>query len=256
MRTPEANAIIDAGFSGKIITRLLEQRGLSVSDIHATFITHEHNDHCSGLKGLSKSKHIAFFANKKTAEAINVKLDRDVGWTFFENECQFYFRDLEITAFSLPHDAADPVGYVFSLKNCREPAQGKICIMTDLGYVPQGLTQYTSDVDCLVIEANHDLQLLEFDPKRPGYIKDRIRGRYGHLSNEAALSFVSKNYSPRWKKIIFVHLSSDCNKPEIIRKMLQKYNFPDNLTFEVADSPVTESYQCQNSTPMAAPTGA
>jgi phosphoribosyl 1,2-cyclic phosphodiesterase len=238
LRTAQSNVLVDVGFSGKATAALLEQRGLSVDDIHAIFITHEHNDHCNGLRSLSQFENVSLFANRKTAETISEKLNRDISWTIFENESKFYFRDFEVVAFSLPHDAADPVGYVFSSPTCTccnaSPCD-KICIMTDLGHTPQGLTRYTDDVDWLILEANHDLRLLELDLRRPAYIKNRIRGKYGHLSNEAAMSFISKNYSPRWKKIIFVHLSGDCNKPEVIHSMLGKYDFPKNLRFEIID---------------------
>jgi phosphoribosyl 1,2-cyclic phosphodiesterase len=207
-----------------------------MNDIHAVFITHEHNDHCNGLRSLSRVENVSLFANRKTAEAIGEKLNKDIEWTIFENESKFYFRDFEVVAFSLPHDAVDPVGYVFSsLTRCNASPCNGICIMTDLGYTPHGLAQYTDDVDWLVLEANHDLRLLELDLRRPAYIKNRIRGKYGHLSNEAALSFISKNHSPRWKKVIFVHLSGDCNKPEIIHTMLEKYDFPKHLEFEIID---------------------
>ncbi|MDR2436217.1 MAG: MBL fold metallo-hydrolase [Puniceicoccales bacterium] len=237
LKTSGSNILIDAGFSGKIITLLLKQRNLTIGDIHAVFITHEHNDHCSGIRGLCKSDSITFFANKKTAEEVDNKLGKTINWSVFENERKFRFRDLEIVAFPLPHDAVDPIGYVFSLLT---PGNGvplceKICIMADLGYVPCGLAQYAVDADWLVIEANHDLRLLELDLKRPIYIKNRIRGKYGHLSNNAALSFISQNFSKRWKKITFVHLSSDCNTTEIVRGMFQQCNFPKELEFEVID---------------------
>jgi phosphoribosyl 1,2-cyclic phosphodiesterase len=236
LKTPKSNILIDAGFSGKVITFLLGRRNLTVSDIHAVFITHEHNDHCSGIRGLCKLSNIAFFANKKTAAEVGSKLGKTINWSVFENEKEFRFRDLEIVAFPLPHDAVDPIGYVFSLlTHGNVPFCEKICIMADLGYVPHGLAQYATDTDWLVIEANHDLRLLELDLKRPVYIKNRIRGKYGHLSNNAALSFILQNFSKRWKKITFVHLSSDCNTTEIVRDMFRQCNFPKELEFEVID---------------------
>ncbi|MDR2721022.1 MAG: MBL fold metallo-hydrolase [Puniceicoccales bacterium] len=237
LRTPESNILIDAGFSRKVITLLLERRNLAIGDIHAVFITHEHSDHCAGIRGLCKASNIIFFANKKTAEEVGSKLGRAINWNVFENEKKFRFRDLEIVAFPLPHDAVDPIGYVFSMLTHGNDASlhEKICIMADLGYVPHGLVQYAIDVDWLVIEANHDLRLLELDLKRPIYIKNRIRGKYGHLSNNAALSFISQNFSKRWKKITFVHLSGDCNTTEIVHGMLRKCDFPKKLEFEVID---------------------
>jgi phosphoribosyl 1,2-cyclic phosphodiesterase len=263
LRTPQSNILVDVGFSRKATISLLERRGLAMDDVHAIFVTHEHNDHCHGLRGFCELRNISFFANKKTAEAISCRLNKDIDWTIFENESKFYFRDFEVVAFSLPHDAVDPVGYVFASYGSDAFSYRKVCIMTDLGYTPHGLTQYTNDVDCLVIEANHDLRLLELDAKRPNYIKTRIRGKYGHLSNEAALSFISQNQSPRWKKVIFAHLSSDCNRPEIIRSMIQKYNFSKNLEFEViapAEKINSKISLCANldqiPRSMVAPTGA
>jgi phosphoribosyl 1,2-cyclic phosphodiesterase len=89
-----------------------------------------------------------FFTNKKTAEPISTRVCKDINWITFENERTFCFRDLEITAFSLPHDAVDPVGYVFSLTSCCDTSPcRKICIIADLGYVPHGLEEYANDVD-------------------------------------------------------------------------------------------------------------
>jgi phosphoribosyl 1,2-cyclic phosphodiesterase len=102
--------------------------------------------------------------------------------------------------------------------------------MTDLGYIPSHIPSYVSSVDLLVIESNYDNTLLEIDAKRPYYIKDRIRSRLGHLSNEAAVNFIKNNRPNQWKKVILAHVSSDCNSETCIRKLLGDVN---GFNFEV-----------------------
>ena len=155
---------------------MLTDRNIDIKDLHAVFITHEHNDHSVGMRGLSKFDHISFYANGATAQAIDEKFGKKINWSMFENDNPFEFRDINIVAFPLPHDAADPVGYVFSFDDT--DGQSKhICIATDLGYTPKRLSKYTNRATLLVLEANHDHYLLEIDTKRPEYIKERIRSR-------------------------------------------------------------------------------
>lgn len=229
LRSSQSNILIDAGFSGKHIKELLSQHGLSIADIHAIFITHEHLDHIQGLRGLRKEHHLQFFANQATANAIENKFHFDISWNHFKNETTFSFRDFSVTSFSLPHDAADPVGYVF--RSAQEETPNSLAWMTDLGYVPSHVAPLVRDVDYLVIESNYDNDLLTQDTKRPPYIKARIRSRYGHLPNEAAIHFLKHNVSDSWKKIVFAHVSADCNREDIIQKLVQEAG---NFRFEFA----------------------
>jgi phosphoribosyl 1,2-cyclic phosphodiesterase len=102
--------------------------------------------------------------------------------------------------------------------------------MTDLGYIPSHVAENVLAVDLLIIESNYDNDLLAMDRKRPPYIKERIRGRLGHLSNEAAMNFIKKNKSSQWKKVIFAHVSADCNSETSIRKLLDEIG---ELSFSV-----------------------
>lgn len=234
IQTGDSNILVDIGFSGKRIIELLTKKNLCIDDIHGVFITHEHNDHAAGIRGLSKFKNLQFFANQLTANIINNKLQKQICWNIFENEKHIQFRDLDIVAFSLPHDAADPVGYVFSIKLPNNKI-GKICIATDLGYIPHGLPHYTDDANLLILEANHDLHMLEIDTKRPIYIKNRIRGKYGHLSNDSAISFIINHNTPKWQTVLLAHLSHDCNKQEAILSTLSKHNFPHIFDIQIVN---------------------
>jgi phosphoribosyl 1,2-cyclic phosphodiesterase len=210
---------------------MLSVRNVLPEQIDAIFITHEHSDHIQGLRGLLKYRNIKFFANKSTANTIEKNHGFNISWRTFETADKLQFNDLHIVSFSLPHDAVDPVGYVFSVANAAN-SEGirSIAWMTDLGYIPSHVASYVSNVDLLVIESNYDNDLLTTDTKRPPFIKARIRSRYGHLPNEAAINFISKNKVNQWKKVILAHVSTDCNSESAIRRLLAQGG---ELKFEV-----------------------
>ncbi len=219
LTTDNSKILIDAGFSGKRICELLKSIGESIENIDGVFITHEHSDHASGVRGLSKFKHLQFYANRDTAQAIQSKLKSRPTWKQFETGSTFTFRDFEITSFSIPHDAYDPVGYVFKTgKNgdLFSPPRS-LAWATDLGYVSELVKERIRQVDILVLEANYDLDLLNNDTKRPWSIKQRIIGRHGHLSNEAAKELIDSIDEPNWKQIYLAHLSKDCNSVQKVQ---------------------------------------
>jgi phosphoribosyl 1,2-cyclic phosphodiesterase len=233
MQTQDAAFLIDAGFSSKRIGEMLARRNVSPEQIEAIFITHEHTDHIQGLRGLRKYKNIKFFANKNTAEVIEQKFSFDIAWQTFSTGEKFNLGNLSISSFSVPHDAADPIGYVFSFIGNGEGTIRSIAWMTDLGYIPSHVIKNVADVNLLIIESNYDNKLLALDRKRPPYIKARIRSRYGHLSNEAAVNFIKSSGSNQWKKIVFAHVSADCNSESSIKELLEKSDMP-NFEIDIA----------------------
>ncbi len=219
LQTENARILIDAGFSGRRIGEMLEACGESIDDLDAVFVTHEHSDHIAGLRGLARYRKLKIFANTFTAEAAQSGLKNRLDWRIFETGDRFTFRDLEIDAFGLPHDAHDPVGFVFShgegdLFNPRVSLGWAL----DLGYIPDPVRARLRQVDVLVAEANHDSDLLRNDPKRPWSLKQRISGRHGHLSNEAARDLVENTSAARWREVFLAHLSRDCNTVECVAK--------------------------------------
>ncbi len=215
--------LIDAGFSARKIATLLEATGLKLADLDAVFITHEHNDHVQGLAGLARQKGIRFFANRGTAESINGEVGCTARWQLFETGTTFAFSDLRVTSFSIPHDATDPVGFVFSCESGKEPLSPplKLAWVTDLGYIPQLVAARVKEVHLLVLEANYDKEMLERDEKRPWSLKQRIKSRHGHLSNEAAAAFVQTQQDARWRKVFLAHLSRECNEVELVRRQFE-----------------------------------
>ena len=216
--TPESRILIDAGFSGKKICTLLQEQGLNIEDIHAVFLTHEHSDHAQGFRGLNRHKHITWISNRDTYEAISHPARDSVNWSLFETGSRFVFRDLRVEAFSIPHDASDPVGYLFSWGgNDLFNPETIIAWVLDLGYITNLVREKITLADTLVIEANYDSRLLEEDMKRPWSVKQRIQSRHGHLSNNAIYEWVNSGELGRLKTIHLAHISKDCNSPQAIR---------------------------------------
>jgi phosphoribosyl 1,2-cyclic phosphodiesterase len=252
LRTNAATVLIDAGFSCKRTEEMLAGLGTSVENIQAVFITHEHMDHINGLRGLRKYEHVHFFANRATAAAIEKKHGLSIQWHVFDTGDALNFNGLRVTSFGLPHDAVDPIGYVFAVDG--GPSEmSSLAWMTDLGYVPAHVPPFVEAVDVLIIEANYDNAMLAADTKRPYYIKDRIRGRYGHLSNEAAVGFLRKNNGGRWKKVIFAHVSADCNDATCIRKLVEEDG---TLNFEFTVARALEDPPDRGGVGVAEPTAA
>lgn len=222
LSTPNTKILIDVGFTGKKIETLLKSINQNIDDIDAVFLTHEHGDHSAGIKGLSRKNHLQFFANRDTANSLQSKISRPINWHLFETGTSFQYKDLEITSFSIPHDAYDPVGYIF------RHHERSLAWVTDLGYIPQLVQEKICQVEILILEANYDETLLNEDTKRPWSIKQRIKGRHGHLSNNAAFDFISTTNAPSWKQIYLAHLSRDCNNVGKIKDLFAPLLCPKN----------------------------
>ncbi len=227
IESAESRILLDAGFSGRRLEALLRGLGKPIESIDAVFLTHEHSDHTAGLRGLSRHRHLHYFANYATAKVAQDRLSRQLSWKLFESGTSFRYRDLEIDTLKLPHDAMDPVGFIFrsggdDLFNPR----GSLAWMTDLGHVPERLAAKVREVELLVLEANYDEDLLQRDTKRPHSVKQRIQGRHGHLSNRDACAFLQSVHNPRWRKVLLGHLSKDCNSTECVLEALGNGNCP------------------------------
>jgi len=217
--TEQSKVLVDVGFSGRRIGELLTAVGHALEEIDAVFITHEHSDHCAGAAALGRQERLKFFANSATAEAVQRPLRHRLPWQIFETGSRFRFRDLEVESFALPHDAIEPVGFTFTQLSSEPDGRGRsVAFVTDLGYAPELVRQRIAKVDILVLEANHDPALLQRDTRRPWSVKQRIAGRHGHLSNQAACELVASVESPSWQHLCLAHLSRDCNTLEAVRE--------------------------------------
>jgi phosphoribosyl 1,2-cyclic phosphodiesterase len=228
LQTPRSSVLIDAGFSGRAIKTKLAEFGQSIEDIDAVFITHEHVDHVRGLKGLSKLPHLKVFATYGThCRVMDEMPDVNLNWQIIEGGSSFSFEDITVMPFSVPHDAIDTVGYLFSTGDgTGENPKCNVAWMTDLGHIPQNAAQRAAQADVLVIESNHDTQML-YDSDRPFSLKQRIHGRHGHLSNDATLAYLKNTPEKHWKHIYLAHISPECNDTGLVRKLFGNNLFDD-----------------------------
>ncbi|MFH0879834.1 MAG: MBL fold metallo-hydrolase [Lentisphaerota bacterium] len=208
--TETTSILIDAGLSVREITRRLDSIQASLARVQAVCISHEHDDHTSALGVLHRKLGIPLFGNAGTVEALrqNPKLAGVAGWKIFANGEKFPVGDLKIEPFSVPHDAYDPVGFIIR-------AQGiKIGMATDIGMVTGLVRERLKDCSLLIIESNHDEDLLHA-AERPWHLKQRILGRQGHLSNECAAEVVAQVAGPGLRQVYLAHISKDCNRHDL-----------------------------------------
>lgn len=213
--TPETKILIDAGMSAKKIRERLEVLNVSLEEIDAILVTHEHIDHVRGLEILSHRFQIPVFANSETAKMIASLFDRPLNFKIFVTGEAFAFGDLEIFPFTIQHDAIEPVAFTISFQDL------KLGFCTDLGFVTTLVAKQLAECDYLYLEANHQPSMVHASP-RPLVYKERVLSRQGHLSNEECAQLIGKVYHPGLKHIHLAHLSSECNAPELALKIIQE----------------------------------
>lgn len=216
--------LIDAGFSAKRIKEMLAEIGITIEQIDAVFFTHDHTDHSQGITGLSQYKHLEFFANRDTMRTLEKGLCRKVSWQVFDSGKKFRYKNLNVESIKIPHDAYDPVAFFFdwTREDLFSP-DGSIAWIQDLGYIPEEIKTAASRVKVLAIEANHDLEMLEADKRRPWRTKERIRGRMGHLNNGDILKLIDEINSSKIQQVFLTHLSRDCNCPHVLSNQINKH---------------------------------
>ena len=218
IETDSTRILVDAGLSGRQISQRLALIGRGLDHINAILLTHEHTDHTRGLAVLCKDRPIAVYANRLTAEAVAAdpewKERPRISWRLFSTGQPFEVGDFTVETFSVPHDAQDPVGFVI------RHGEQSVGVLTDLGHATKLVIERVRATDVLVVEANHDLKLLQEDTARPWATKQRIMSRHGHLSNDAAATLAGEIVSNRLRHVFLAHLSRDCNRPELAQRVV------------------------------------
>ena len=209
----ETRLLIDAGFSARQIRERLAGIGRAPEGLTGILVTHEHGDHIRGLGTLCGKTGTPIYANRFTREAIEKEFPgARMNFAVFETGGTFALGEVEVQTFSVPHDAMDPVGFFL------RTAAGNIGFLTDLGHATKLILERVKAANILVLEANHDLKLLQDDTRRPWALKQRILSRHGHLSNEAAAEVAAQLAHADLHRIYLGHLSRDCNRPELAHK--------------------------------------
>ncbi|WP_288325862.1 MBL fold metallo-hydrolase [uncultured Phocaeicola sp.] len=210
--------LVDAGIGIRTIKKHLKDLGIGLDTIRAVLITHDHADHIKAVGHLGEKFGIPVYSTPEVHIGINKsycvteKLSTSV--RYLNKGTQIQIEDLSITAFEVPHDGTDNVGY------CIE-ADGKIfSFLTDLGHITSTAAEYICRANYLILEANYDEEMLKMGPY-PQYLKERIAGPNGHMSNRETAEFLAENITERLKYIWLCHLSKDNNHPELAYKTVE-----------------------------------
>jgi len=211
LATDRGALLIDSGMSGKQTLEALKLAKLDISSIQAILVTHEHVDHTKGAGIVSRKLNVPVYATEGTWDGMHQKIG-DVPaphrMTVHANE-SFFLGDIEAVPFAIPHDANEPVGYRFFIGSY------SVAVATDMGFFAKSVYQAIEGTDIVLLESNHDPEMLLHNPAYPKRLKDRILGRRGHLSNEAGAQAAVKLAQSGTKHILLGHLSPENNTPEI-----------------------------------------
>ena len=205
--TGKQNFLVDMGISCRMLTSRLKEIGFNVEDLDGVLITHEHTDHVNGLTTFTKKYSVPIYSSELTWRAILSKQPN-----ILRHNCRIIggalrCGEVEINSFEIPHDAVDPHGYVFKCNG------SKCAYITDTGFVTPAVRQAAEDADTIILEANHDVEMLK-NGIYPPHLKQRILSTRGHLSNESA-GWLLANLPRLPKNIILAHLSQENNLPRL-----------------------------------------
>lgn len=214
--TKRTKVLVDAGLSGKKIIKGLDEIGVSPKEIDAILVTHEHVDHTKGVGILSRMFDIPVYANNNTWRGMKNTIGnvRDDNINILDGYNPFSLGDIDIKPYSTPHDAADPVGY------CFYNGGKKASIATDIGCVNRNVFENIKGSDLLLLESNHDVQMLELGPY-PYELKRRILSNVGHLSNGDAGRAAASLLGSKPITVVLGHLSEQNNYPELAYKTVE-----------------------------------
>ncbi len=222
----KTSILIDAGLAGREIERRMKSLDLDPSRINAICVTHEHTDHIRGVGVLSRKYSIPVFLTQGTLKAASGQIGKLPEYVCIDCGKKFFIDQLTICPFSTSHDAAEPAAYTLVYAGYR------IGIAMDLGTVTNLVRHSLAGCNILVLEANHDPAMLAQGPY-PWHLKQRIKGRSGHLSNEAAGKLLSDIASPALSHVVLAHISETNNTPQKALSTVKtslKGNTPEILT--------------------------
>jgi len=213
-----ASILVDAGISCRETLKRMKAVGEDPQRLKAIVISHEHQDHVAGLQVLARKLQIPVYITEATyqswrrstraAEGRPARLERR---EHFHIGRSFNVADITVTTFTIPHDAADPCGFTFKADGV------KFGLVTDLGYLTHSVKDHLRRCDGLMIESNHDLEMLRNGPY-PWMVKQRVMSRVGHLSNAALAEFFAKDYDGQAAFLVLAHISEQNNHPEVARE--------------------------------------
>lgn len=219
--------LMDCGFGLADSIARLARLDLQASDLAGIVVTHEHSDHIGGVGRLARRHKLPVWL---TAGTLAMAQDLDgVAVQVIDSHAAFAVDGLEIRPFPVPHDAREPVQYVI------DDGRRRLGVLTDLGQGTPHVVQAFSRLDALVLECNHDAQMLADNPRYPAVLKQRIAGPWGHLDNLEAARILAAIDASRLRSVVAAHLSRHNNRPELARQALVSADRLDPALIRVAD---------------------
>lgn len=213
LETGSTRLLIDAGLGKRETLARLAAVGAEIDRLDGILITHEHADHCGGLPQMLGLWKAPLYVTEPTMDALHRCLPATFGKRLRGVETihgghSFIVGDIEVRAFDIPHDAVDPIGFTF------KAAGVKMAIVTDLGYIPGHVKLHLRDCDCVVLESNHDADMLKVG-SYPWVVKQRVLSRTGHLSNHAVSEYLADpdGFDAQARYLVLAHLSDENNNP-------------------------------------------
>jgi len=219
LATPTDTLLIDIGVGLRGLKKACRDYGVSLSSVKHVLITHDHADHIKSVGAFSNDYQVPIYATREVHDGINrnycvVKKVAAEQVGLLEKGKTLQLGDFTVTPFAVPHDSADNVGYFIEAEGTN------FCLMTDAGRVTDEMKQYISQARHLVIEANHDIEMVQNGPYPP-FLKERILSGTGHLNNHDCGVAIAENMSEQLKNVWLCHLSEENNHPELARKTVE-----------------------------------
>lgn len=205
--------LVDNGFGPRALAQRLERVGLSIDALDAVVVTHEHSDHAGGVRALLRKRRIAVFASAGTGRA--AQLDADCDLHRLRAGEQVAIGGVAVVPYAVPHDAAEPLQFVFS------DGARRLGLLTDIGCPDRHVVRALDGLDALILECNHDADMLA-GGDYPLFLKARIAGDRGHLSNAQAAALLGEVDRSRLRVLVAAHLSRHNNRPELARRALAR----------------------------------
>ena len=215
LQAGKTRLLIDAGKTGSCISAALEKIGVAPETLSGVLITHEHSDHILGAGVMARKYHLPIFATGETWRAMDGKIGKVPGELIrtVQSGKGFWLGDIGVEPFSIPHDAADPVGYRLWGGNL------SVSTATDLGVFTEKVFERIAGSTLVLLESNHDPDMLRANPRYTAALKARILGDHGHLSNEACADALLRLIIAGTSNVILGHLSGENNTPTLARKV-------------------------------------
>jgi phosphoribosyl 1,2-cyclic phosphodiesterase len=249
LETQHTRLLVDAGLGKRETLARLAAIKKDIDRIDGILITHEHNDHCSGLPQMLGLWKAPLYVTEPTMDALQRALPDTLGKrlrgveTIYAGQ-RFCVGDIEVRAFGVPHDAVDPIGLTFHAHGL------KLALVTDLGYMPNHVRVHLRDSDCVVLESNHDPDMLKAGPY-PWVVKQRVLSQIGHLSNHVVSEYLADadgtiGFDARARYLVLAHLSQENNNPdtatisavEALNRRPAEFAFTGELLIATQDEPL------------------